>query len=46
MIGDKLGLYKAMAQAGPSPRKSLPNVPVRMNVMFANGSRLRQREVM
>src|ERR1035438_8670769 len=49
LIGDKLGLYKAMAGGGPSTPAELAretNKPERTNDPCANGSRRRLRVVM
>ena len=37
MIGDKLGLYRAMAGAGPIGPQQLASAPARTSAMSANG---------
>jgi len=43
VIGDKLGLYKAMAGAGRSPRPSSPIAPAPPSATCASGSTRRPR---
>ena len=38
VIGDKLGLYKALAEAGPRPRQSSPSAPAPTSATSASGS--------
>ena len=39
LIGDKLGLYKALAEGGRSPPPSSPRGPVQRSVISGNGWR-------
>ena len=43
VIGDKLGLYKALAGTGPSPPRSSPSAPAPRSATCASGSTPRRR---
>ena len=42
LIGDKLGLYKALAGGARTPPPSLPRGPVQRSVISGNGWRLKR----